>query len=730
MASVRIGGARVDITGQSASLEKAMRKASSAFDRQEKELRRLRSRAQSVNRVYATMRNRLNAVATAAVALGTGVLANFAVNAINNTANWGSELYKVGLRLDLMPSQLYAIQNAFEDNNVAVSLTNQFLTALTRRFASNSQAMRRAAQAVGIDLQEWDSTLGNTLELVLLIERAMGGAASQAAKLNFLQEAGSTAGRPLLTGFQRGAVSAGLGIADPSIDRMAQILDEYAQLQTDIAREQKEEIAKAVVQNIDGYTRFSQAVSDFQVGAIKFAAWAGRLLSTWDRWSGGQDNTLRKTMAGTGGLLAGGSTLAIIYKTIQKWLQDTRGDRELRKGAPYDLRKEIDRDLKRMFGREFQKQATQFGKSAGQRLMAAAVNSHWSVKLGFIIAGGIALGLRREFKSYSSPARPHTDFVDMGHVDREPVGQAHPWSLPRMEPEAWAQFVEEQEKITEGGLKAAKMMQKEYLDDMITQWVNYFEKQKELENGMAVYRDQVWSAIAERSMESLRIQDEDLRSTYEAQTEFIRWQQDIRLNMALDVAARERQIAEDSKQAWMNAMQGIVSSTSNALSAWVSGTEKAGDAFRKFVEGVLNSLLQIAQQAAAMKLFNLLFAGGAASNAFLPSGSGRVPIGHGARGGMFPAGRALVTGETGPELQFPAWQTRVVPWQQLAGAGAGGGRITINVNGVQDPMTVRAAVRRALPEIQDTVDAAMKERMLYPNSTRNAIARGARRGTG
>ena len=58
------------------------------------------------------------------------------------------------------------------------------------------------------------------------------------------------------------------------------------------------------------------------------------------------------------------------------------------------------------------------------------------------------------------------------------------------------------------------------------------------------------------------------------------------------------------------------------------------------------------------------------------------------------------------------------------------GGITINVNGVQDPMTVRAAVRRALPEIQDTVDAAMKERMLYPNSTRNAIARGARRGTG
>ena len=146
--------------------------------------------------------------------------------------------------------------------------------------------------------------------------------------------------------------------------------------------------------------------------------------------------------------------------------------------------------------------------------------------------------------------------------------------------------------------------------------------------------------------------EEYLESGKTLEEQYSEWRKEVRLNDALELAETERQAALDAEQSWMTAAQGMVNSANTAFSAWISGTKSAEDAFRGFAEGVLNSLLQIAQQAAAMKLFNLLFAGGAASNAFLPSGSGRVPVGHGARGGIFPAGRALVTGETGPELQF------------------------------------------------------------------------------
>lgn len=68
-----------------------------------------------------------------------------------------------------------------------------------------------------------------------------------------------------------------------------------------------------------------------------------------------------------------------------------------------------------------------------------------------------------------------------------------------------------------------------------------------------------------------------------------------------------------------------------------------------------------------------------------------------ARGGTVIGGRGYLIGEAGPEVFVPRVSGTIIPNEAIGG----GGGVTVNVTGVQDPETVIAAVRNvAVPEIQ------------------------------
>ena len=286
MPSVKLGGARIDISGKSTEFEKAMKKASALFEKQERQIAKHRKQLARSNKAYATMAKNLKAIAGVAVGVALGALAKANIENAKTTAEWGSNLVKVSDRLDVLPSQLFAIQAAFEDDNIAITTTNQNLTALSRRFASDAPAMRKAAEKVGISLKEWDKTGGDLAKLLPIISKAMAGTATQAEKLNFLQEAGSTSARKFLTTLQRqnfDSIVEGYRSANTQLDQTAKKLEALDQLFTDIERREMLAVADVITDNIERYERFAQFVSDIKVAFISIAGTIGTVLEELDK---------------------------------------------------------------------------------------------------------------------------------------------------------------------------------------------------------------------------------------------------------------------------------------------------------------------------------------------------------------------------------------------------------------------------------------------------------------
>ena len=286
MASTLIGGARVNLSAKDAEFQRAMKRAGAAFDKQERELKRLRKQTARTNKAYAAMGKSLKTIVGIGVGAALAGLAKANLDSAKATAEWGSNLVKVSDRLAVMPSQLFALQSAFEDDNIAIQTTNQNLTALSRRFASDAPAMRRAADKVGISLKEWDKTGGDLAKLLPIISEAMRGTATQAEKLNFLQEAGSTSARKFLTTLQRSnfdEIVKGYQSANSELDKTAKKLEALDQLFTDIERREKLAIADTITANLQGYERFAKLLSDIKVYFVNIAANIGKALDRLDK---------------------------------------------------------------------------------------------------------------------------------------------------------------------------------------------------------------------------------------------------------------------------------------------------------------------------------------------------------------------------------------------------------------------------------------------------------------
>ena len=712
-----LAGARVNITGQSAELEKAMAKAAKAFDVQEKKMRRLQAQARRTNKAYAMLASQAKGIAAiglGAVGLGSTIstIVKFEQSLADLSAITGATgkdleyLSKASLRLGATSS--YSA-NEVADAFKLVASAKPDLLANVKALDEVTGAVLKLAEASGIDLETAANAVGGTLNqfglaaseaervVNLLAAGSKFGAASVAEIAASMKEFGVTAATFGISVEESAAAietlgsvaikgsQAGVGLKSvllsletqaisrfkPSVVGLAKALDNLAEANlgaTKLAKifgKDQAGIALALIQNRDTLVDLTETMTGtntaFEQAAIRTDTLGERtkaLKSAWDGLILSIGNTqvwkdAIQSLTDFFNALSGAAAQERGLEHVQAQLANVREGIEKLEKARAMVRAGSERDL------VLQQRLNVLRRQEIDLLKELAAIQTAPPAPAAAPSGGAGAGTDPD----EPPAEPaKTKPPDQGRMSAE---------------ESYTEFIKQQIAIR--------------YDSQIAAW--------EME-----------------------------RQAEEARTEYARSQAQVRSSILLEIAGQQIEAAGQAQEAWMTAAEGMVSSATQAFSAWISGTKSAEDAFRSFAEGVINSLLQIAQQAAASKLLGFLagaFGGG--GNSFLASGSGRVPVGFGARGGFFPAGRARVVGETGPELEFPAYQTRVVPFDKLAGAGGGGGQ-TIIVNGVQDPTAVRAEVIRLLPLIGQAEDARFYESMSYPNQRRSALRRGVQRG--
>ncbi len=152
-----------------------------------------------------------------------------------------------------------------------------------------------------------------------------------------------------------------------------------------------------------------------------------------------------------------------------------------------------------------------------------------------------------------------------------------------------------------------------------------------------------------------------------------------------------------------------VKSLEDSLVGIVTGATNAKDAFRSMAQSILADIARIVIQ----KQISGPIA--SALNAF---------IGGKAIGGSVQRGRPVMVGERGAELFVPSSSGSIISNKNLAGAGVGGGGVTVNqtinvTTGVQQ--TVRSEIVNLMPQIANATKAAVADSRLRGGSFSKAF---------
>ena len=218
MASVRIGGARVDITGQSASLEKAMRRAAAAYDRQERDLKRLRAQARRTSKAYVALGRTaagIGGLALGGLGISSGIktIASFEqaiadLSAITGAA--GKDLAELEKRsLELASSSTYTGSEVADAYKLVASAKPDLLES-TKALTEVTDATLTLAEAAGIQLTDAATAVGATLN-------QFGLASSEAARVVNVLAAGSKYGAASIADIAKSMKVFGVSAADASI---------------------------------------------------------------------------------------------------------------------------------------------------------------------------------------------------------------------------------------------------------------------------------------------------------------------------------------------------------------------------------------------------------------------------------------------------------------------------------------------------------------------------------
>ena len=272
--TVRLGGARIDISGQDADFQRTMKRAGMAFKRQEKQLKRAREQARKYNAIMGKLKGTIAAIAGG---LGFAAITNSIREATAASTDYGSGLVEVSQRIGTTVEDLQVLRRTFEGDGIAAQKFDQIMSALVRRFSADSPTLQRAIERVGITRDEWLATEGDVARLLPLLARGFENATNQADRLNLAQEAFSSSGRAAAVILQKGPAylaenakaMAALGLVTKE---EAQALKDWGQELANIRNKELTATAKAIVEHKDELLKASEAWSILKVKMLEYFA--------------------------------------------------------------------------------------------------------------------------------------------------------------------------------------------------------------------------------------------------------------------------------------------------------------------------------------------------------------------------------------------------------------------------------------------------------------------------
>lgn len=271
--SVRIGGARVDISGQDAEFQRVMRRAGAAFKRQEQQLQRTRRQASLLTRTFKGMLGPITALASVA---GVASLARSISMASKEAANFGANLVESARSVGIATEQLYTLQRAFEADGVSADTTTKALHRLNRAISEtrHSSTARRGFSLLGIDP---DSVQGQDIEMVLKrVSDGLAGVADQATRAEAAATLFGRAGPQLLAFLSNGSVELDASVKHfralgTITGEQGRALKDLAQTYQDNAERINNFTRALVAANADGIASFDTLATDAEI-AWKSAA--------------------------------------------------------------------------------------------------------------------------------------------------------------------------------------------------------------------------------------------------------------------------------------------------------------------------------------------------------------------------------------------------------------------------------------------------------------------------
>ena len=665
--SVNIGGAKVTLSGDSAELEKALGKVSTAFQKQELALQKAQRRADRTGKSFAALTKHAKAFAGIAIGAAVAGFSAAGFRAADASAKFGASLAEVSMRLGVLPSQLYAIRNAFEDDGVAIAKTDQNLTALSRRFAANAPKLRETAEKVGIAWHEWRETGGDLAKLMPIIAEAMAGTATQAEKLNFLQEAGSSSARVWLTALQRADFSKLTGQyreQAKSLDVVAGKLKDYDQVITNVARAEQLQAAEAVAKNTEAYGHFALLMSDLKLKAIEAASFIGKLYGHMKQLLDYAAEEARKH----------GNVEAVARGG------DTRGARLL----------QSEEDAKKL-ARAYRRAKDDLNDlQAAQR---AGLPNIWESDIDRAVekVDELAAAWRR----LTETAGKGPQLIAPRHVEADVVGKADAampegYEAPSGDWSRWARYGAAVEKATE--------IAKEGAEERAQAAETAAEREKRaLEaaaNSMEHYQAQVWAAIANRQAEAQEIAEAEIREAHEKGIEDRKRQEEEYAEWYEQMLADRIEAVRAAKEAEREAVDEFIDRIKIDM-------EDFSNTFKSLIAELIREVARLAltgQSEALSGLWSLIGGGGGYVSPGNP---------HRQYGGPVQAGRAYVVGEAGPELFVAGASGFVTPNDRLAAMGGGGTTVNFSpiIQGAPDPAAIRTQLDAAFPEFARRVRA-------------------------
>ena len=667
--SVRLGGARIDITGQDAEFQRVMRRAARAYAQQEQQVRRLRIRMAAYNAVMVRLRGTVLALTAAlggralirtitqAQAL-ENQLALVTENVTDLNTTWrelSQTAYDTRSALDTT-IELYARLSQFIDVTTAsqrelrltVEATNTAIAISGVRAESAAASIYQLIQGLTSDqlrAEELRSVITQTPRLARAIADGLG------VNIGRLRELGSA-----------GVLSA-RRVISALIDQLPVLRAEFAKTHVTIAQsatrlssawldftrqlDNSLGVSKAIAATLGGAASALRALTpdttpDTQAGELRDALLRVAELKTL------YDEVTRRFDADP---LS--ETLERSWENIRARLSDARGEVELIKLSMKVLADETER----------------------VRVNIDAVEGFQSEQAYRLRAyGGAGLGRGRILEAMSN-----ADLLAQGDARIAAENE-------RINAELDEQ-AKERERLLDLARRAAEA-ERDRLTDLQTQ-VDLMREQV-----------QIAGAVARGGG---RGGDPRQFMTTSAQSN-----QAIENERRIDLWAKEREAAERAAKAIQaaqtRAADAIAQSFGDAFGQVITGFQSLSSAARSILSAIISQLTQ-------------LYIAGPITRALGSVLPGLPPPGL-ASGGPVAAGRPYIVGERGPELFVPDVAGTI------AASGRFGGMRVENLVGViqsSDGPAVRAALAQALPQIIEAAEARVLEDLTRPSSARRAV---------